>query len=731
MAIQAVIAGNPNAGKTTLFNHIAGTNYRVGNYSGVTVEKKDAEIIHNDKRIVLTDLPGTYSLTAYSLEELVARDFIIDTVPDVIVNVVDASNLERNLYLAVQLLELGLPMILALNMADVAKSRGIDIDVAALSRKMKVPVVETVAREGKGATDLLDIVAEQEYLEPKRGMLRISYGPDIDPALNAMEKLILEHNFLTDIYHARWTALKYMENDEQVMEKGETLSLDVHDKLLVFVKRVEVHLEKTLNTYPEGVIADYRYGYVSSILKNVIKKKSSQMDRMFLSDRIDLVVTHRLFGPIFMLLILYGIYQVTFVGSELPVQWVEKGFSALAGAMNHILPEGLFKSLVIDGIIGGVGGIVGFAPLIFLMFIIIAVLEDSGYMARMAYMLDRVFRIFGLQGSAVVPYVVSGGIAGGCAVPGVMAARTIKGAKERLLTILTAPFMSCGAKIPVYAMIIAAFYEGDKGLVMLCITLLSWLSALVMAKLLGSTVIKGESSSFVMELPPYRFPTVFGVLTHAWERTWMYVKKAGTVILAISIILWVLMTFPGLSADKKAGFDAERTAVLSEYSKAIVEVVASGAITEEPDALKLKQQLADIQIEESMAALSGSVAGVVGTTLEPVSQLAGFDWRMNIALLGGFVAKEVIISTLGTAYSMGEVDPEAHHSLSDRLRSNPDWELGNALALIAFIMLYSPCFIAVTAIVKETGSWGWGSFTIVFYTVLAFGVSTAVFQLFS
>jgi ferrous iron transport protein B len=342
------------------------------------------------------------------------------------------------------------------------------------------------------------------------------------------------------------------------------------------------------------------------------------------------------------------------------------------------------------------------------MFFVIAILEDSGYMARIAYMLDRVFRAFGLQGSSVVPYIVSGGIAGGCAVPGVMATRTIKGSKERLLTILTAPFMPCGAKLPVYAMLISAFYPGNKGGIMMLITLGSWLMALVIAKVLGFTVVKGDQSVFVMELPPYRLPTLKGLVTHAWERTWMYVKKAGTFILAISILLWALMTFPGLPEDRA-----------SEYDSRITQAQEAG-----------NEELA-VELENNMAMeeLRGSFAGRLGTSMEPITQYSGFDWRTNIAIIGGIAAKEVVVSTLGTSYSLGEVDTEDTSSLSEKLANDDNWSRANALALIVFTMLYAPCFITIIAIAKETGSSKWALFTLFAYTIGAFILSSITYSI--
>ncbi|MCK5074123.1 MAG: ferrous iron transport protein B [Bacteriovoracaceae bacterium] len=711
MKINVAIAGNPNSGKTTLFNSLAGTNYHVANYPGVTVEKKTASITYNDSNINFVDLPGTYSLTAYSLEEKVARDYIIHERPDIIVQVLDASNIERNLYLTVQLLELGVPVIIALNMMDVATKRDISIDEKILSEKIGLPVIRTIARKDEGSDELLQSIVNCNNKKASFGIDDFSYGEDIDCVIGDMVTIVKKSNFLKDNPSSKWVALKYIENDEQVINEGKKNSTDIHNQLIGKTQKLEKHIRETLNTYPEAVVADHRYGIVSSLLKNVVSRKTANIDRIFISDRIDQILTQRLVGPLVLLGILYFSYQFTFWASEHPAAWMESFFGFLASVVDNNLSDGLLKSLIVSGIIDGIGGVLGFAPLIMFMFFVIAILEDSGYMARIAYILDRLFRFFGLQGSSVLPYVVSGGIAGGCAVPGVMAARTIKGQKERLLTILTAPFMACGAKLPVFALLISAFFPGDKSLLLVLVTLMSWLSALIVAKIMGSTIVKGNTSSFIMELPPYRFPTLKGLLLHSWERTWMYIKKAGTVILAISIVLWMLMTFPQLPDSKTEIYESQRSTATANYSD---------------NATMLKKELAAINNMESQEALRNSIAGRVGIFIEPVSKYAGFDWRTNIALIGGIAAKEVVISTLGTAYSMGETDPEEIGPLSEKLSNDPSWDIGVALALIFFTILYAPCFVTVVVISRETGSWKWGAFTVFGYTTLAYLVSVVI-----
>jgi ferrous iron transport protein B len=431
-----------------------------------------------------------------------------------------------------------------------------------------------------------------------------------------------------------------------------------------------------------------------------------------------------------MLAVIAGLYHFTFTYSEVPVGLLESLFSWLGSTLSVLLPEGLLKSLIVSGIIDGVGGVLGFVPLIMFMFFGIAILEDSGYLARVAFMLDRVFRIFGLHGSSVMAFIVSGGIAGGCAVPGVMATRTLKSPRERLATLLTVPFMNCGAKLPVFALLIATFFAEYEAAIMFLITLGAWAGALLVAKLLRITVIKGAATPFVMELPPYRMPTFKGLAIHTWERTWQYIKKAGTVILGLSIVLWAMMTFPGLPVSKIQEFEKLRQAETNRVPAAIAAELAAaqeGAELSGP-ARNLKERLQRIDAAEAEAGLRYSIAGRIGGALETVSKWAGFDWRTNIALVGGFAAKEVVVSTLGTAYSLGEVDLEETGSLSETLARDPGWSPLVAVGLIVFTMFYSPCFVSVICISRESGSWKWGAFAMAFNTVLAFVLAVLIFQ---
>jgi len=723
------LAGNPNCGKSTLFNAITGARQHVSNYPGITVEKKEGFHRHNGCDVRLVDLPGTYSLTAYSLEELVARDYLVNARPQVAINIVDASNLDRNLYLTVQLLELGAPVVLALNMMDVAAGRGMRIDADELSRRLGVAVVPMVARTGEGKERLLQASVERASREASWQPLYISYGPDIDPVLKTMEEAIREKSFLADFYPPRWTALKYLENDEAVMKQGREADPILADRLRALADEVTSHLQKTLDTYPEAIIADHRYGFIAALLRGGVVEQDRKSDRLEFSDRLDRVLTNRFFGPLIMLLVLYGVYQFTFRYSELPVAWMEKAFALLGRGVESVVPQGLLRSLLVSGVIDGVGGVLGFVPLILLLFLAIAFLEDTGYLARVAYMLDRVFRVFGLHGNSVMAYIISGGIMGGCAVPGVMAARTLRSPRERIATLITAPFMNCGAKIPVFAMLIAAFFAAHKARVMFLLTLFSWIVALLMARLLRSTLLRGPSTPFLLELPPYRLPTFKGLLIHTWERTWQYIRKAGTVILAFSILLWALMTFPTLPGERRAFHEQARKEALASVPPAARTRFLQGDATGGGDAEleKARERLARIDRAESREALKHSLAGRLGTGLEGITRWCGFEWQVNIALVGGFAAKELILSTLGTAYSLGEGSEEADGALSRRLARDPRWDRLKAVSLIVFIMLYAPCFVTVSCIIRES-SWGWGLFSIAFNTGVAFVVAALVYQ---
>lgn len=712
MNATIALMGNPNSGKTTLFNNLTGARQHVGNYPGITVEKREGRLMIKDQEVTVVDLPGTYSLTAYTQDELVARNFLVDQHPNAVVTVLDATNLERSLYLVLQILELGSPAIVGLNMMDEVRRKGMSIDTQRLSALLGIPVLELVARTGEGREALLDHAHRIIQTKPEFTPLRISYGHDLDETLERMQVLIESTNFLGGRYPARWLGLKYLENDPEILTLGQA-SPQTHVRLQEMTRDLAEHCRQTLDAEPEALIADYRYGFITALLKDGVVSRPSTEARFNVTDKLDSVLTNRLAGPVLMFAIIYAMFEMTFTLGEAPMGWLEAIFGWLGDTVSASLPPGMLSSLLVSGIIDGVGGVLGFVPLIMIMFFFLSILEDSGYMARMAYMLDRVFRMFGLHGCSVMPFIISGGIPGGCAVPGVMAARTLRSPKEKIATVLTAPFLSCGAKVPVFLLLAAAFFPNSGASALFWITLAGWGMALITAKVLRSTLIRGAATPFVMELPPYRLPTLRGVCMHTWERVWQYIKKAGTVILAISVLLWAAMTFPGLPEDQSAQFETQRAAIEAKSWE---------------NATAMEEALAEIDNLEAQAALQHSLAGKVGTALEPVSKPAGFDWRTNIALLGGFAAKEVIVSSLGTAYSLGEVDPEDSSSLSERLLKDPAWNVWVAVSLIAFVLLYAPCFVTVAVIGRELG-WKWAAFSVTFNTVLAYGVSVSIYQI--
>ena len=714
--LRFALAGNPNAGKTTVFNGLTGAHQHVGNYPGITVEKKVGQARRQrhgqDQHIEIIDLPGTYSLTAYTLEEVVTRSVLANERPDAVIDVLNASALERNLYLTVQLLEMGLPVVLALNMMDEAHALGMRVDVAELSRRLCSPVVETVARRKEGMDALLDAAVDDARRRETEGEplpLRISYGPDLDPVLNALEEKVRKAGLLADLFAPRWVALKFLEADSDIRSQCRRADLPLTEEMEAQVQDVSDHLKSTLGTYPEAVVADYRYGFIASVLRDgVITRASDTAGRIALSDRLDSVLTQQLLGPLLLLAVLLTVYEITFVLGAYPMQLVEKCFELLKLGVGSVVPEGLFRSLLISGIIDGVGGVMSFVPLIMLIFLQIAFLEDSGYMARMAYMLDRIFRLFGLHGCSVMPFIVGGGIAGGCAVPGVLAARTLRSPREKLATLLTVPFMACGAKLPVFILFVGVFFPGHEALIMFLLTLAGWVTALMVARLLRSTIIRGAATPFVMELPPYRLPTWRGLAIHTWERTWEYLKKAGTVILAISVLLWAAMTFPRLDAAQLQAVD--------------------NRVHQHYDASNTRQEILEVvRSARAQAQLEYSYAGRLGLLMEPLTRYAGFDWRTDMALIGGFAAKEVIVATLGTAYSLGDTSDD-NAKLSARIAEDPQWNKASALSLMLFVLLYAPCMVTVVAIRQETGSTGWALFSLVFNTLVAFGVAVAAYQ---
>lgn len=706
---RIALAGNPNCGKTTLFNAYTGSRQHVGNYPGVTVDRKEGTISVDNTPVTLVDLPGTYSLTAYSQEELVARDELSLGRVDAVIDCADASALERNMLLTVQMMEMGMPVVLACNMMDEARKAGIHIDMQKLSEQLGTPVLPIVARNDEGIREVaraaLDL-AKKGRKEP----LHINYGPELTEAVEALEKRLSEEKILIDRYHPHWTALKLLEGDTKVQESVREARPDLAPEILSYCEGIEEKVKAATQATCESVITDARYGYIRGLLAQGVVKQDPGKDRLALSDRLDKILTNRFLGPLIMIGVLYLMFVITFNLGAYPQEWLEDFFAWMGSELGDHMDDGLLKSLICDGIIAGVGGVVSFVPLIAIMFALIAFIEDSGYMARIAYMMDRIFRFFGLHGASVMPYIIAGGIAGGCAIPGVMATRTLRSPKEKLATLLTLPFMCCGAKVPCFLLLIAAFFPKSPALAFFLVLCCGWVGALLMASLLRHTIIRGAGTPFVMELPPYRLPTIFSILMHMWERTWMYLKKAGTIILAISIVIWAAMTFPSLPDSQKAPFE-EKVAALEGQQK---------GLQEDSEQYKaLQDQIDEANNDLAAAQLRYSYGGRIGVAIEPVTKYLGFTWRTNIALVAGVAAKEAVVSTLGTAYSMGEQDPEDAAPLGERLKQDPDFTPAVALSLMIFILFYSPCFVSLVVIKSEAGGWRWLFFSMIVDTIFA------------
>ncbi len=771
---RIAVAGNPNSGKTCIFNNLTGSNQRVGNYAGVTVEFTEGTSKFGGEKVQVIDLPGTYSLTAYSQEEVVARDFIIEEKPDVVVNVLDGSNLERNLYLTTQLLELNVPMVLVLNMYDIVEKKGLSIDTDLLGELLGVKVVKAIASKRVGMDDIKAACLET-ILEDKKPR-EMSYPHELEEIIPALRKSVCCHKEISQHYNPLWFTIKLLEDDKIIMEKFNKYS-DI-ENIKTELEKAKDHLMRHSGEDANTAVVEARYAFVNGAYKEV--HRSSKVEQKMLTNIIDSIVCHKFLGWGVLIGAIYAMFHIVFeISGE--INWIPTGggewtspvglfemFFDLLSSYGELIEIPWLQSLVVDGIIGGVGGVMGFIPLIFFMFLFLSFLEDSGYIARVAFILDRVLRTFGLQGKSILALIVSGGIPGGCAVPGIMATRTLREEKDRLVTILVTPFMNCGAKMPVYGVLIAAFFPNKKGLLISMLIFLSWFFALLSAAFLRKFIVKGEQTPFVMELPLYHMPTFRGVLMDTWHRTWMYIRKAATIILAINVILWAMMYYPRMDTSK---FDAQREKLSSNFvieaaktefaelfkSDNYEENLETIAGHEDEDLKKVaedaeptlkiaaalnketvqkgvkiiedyKEELAEINNLEAEAVQAYTFAGRLGRGLEPVSQLAGFDWRDNIALIGGFAAKEVIVSTLGTAYSMGEVETDDTSSLSERLQADETWSPIRAFAMMIFVMVYAPCFVTIAAIKKETESWKWAGFSMVYSTTVGFVLAVIIYQ---
>lgn len=655
------LVGNPNSGKTTLFNALTGTNQHVGNWPGVTVEKKEGTLNFKGKKYNIVDLPGTYSLGAYSEDEVVARDFIMKDDPDIVINVVDATNIERNLYLTTQLLEMGTKVIIALNMMDEAKEKNISIDIKKLSKELGVPVIATVASKKNGIDDLVKEAIDFMGRE-KTSQNKIDYGKDIDLEINRLKEVIENANLNTG-YPSEWIAIKLLEGDEYISK--------IIDKNILNIAQKSSDTIAVAAMEPELIIVDKRYEFIGNIVNKAVKKPKEEV--ITKSDKIDKVLTHKWFGlPIFALIML-AVYQLTFaIGEDILQEGLNAGMEALTEAIEGFLisvnaPE-LLTAFITDGILGGVGAVVEFVPLIMVLYLLLGILEDSGYMARAAYVMDRIMRSVGLHGKTFISMLV--GV--GCNVPGIMATRTLDSKKDRMIAILINPFISCGARLPIYLVFISAFFPKHKALILFSIYAFGFLVAIIMGKIFSKTLFEGESSYFVMELPPYRIPTLKGTLLNMWDKVSSFLKRAGTVIFAVVTVLWVLSVLP---------YGVE------PYSEA-------------------------------------SILGKIGTFIAPIFKPAGFGtWQASVGLFAGIVAKEAVVATLGMVYAGVEKGTKLISAVQGAFTPL------SAISFMAMTLLYTPCAAVIGTIKRETNSTKWAAFTAFYTFAIGWIVSVLIFQI--
>ena len=657
------LAGNPNVGKTTLFNQLTGMRQHVGNWPGKTVERAEGHFSHNSYDYDVVDLPGNYALSAHSMEEIVSRDFIVDDDSDVIINVVDAANLERNLYLTVQMMELGANLVMALNMNDFAKKKDHIIDIDLMSELLGFPVVEVNAKTKEGFDDLLAAV-ENASKNPIDSSAKLSYGDELREHLGELQELIETDNNLLDVPSV-WTAIKLLERDSIVTEKVKNSSQS--SAILSKTDKVAGHLHDIYNEGAEEVVANARYAFIDGLMAEAVKKPAVEKETT--TDKIDKIVTNRILAiPIF-LVIMYAMFQFTYTLGAPFQDLIDEAFGMLGEWVGGFIANEYLASLICDGIIGGVGGVLTFLPIIILMFLFLSILEDCGYLARAAFTLDKIMhKLVGLHGKAFIPMILGFG----CGVPAIMATRTMENESDRMLAMMLVPFMSCTARLPIYAIFIAAFFTANEGLALLSIYVLGIVVALIVAAILKRTMFKGMSAPFVMELPTYKVPSVKGVLLHTWEKVKGFLRKAGTIILACSIVLWALSIFP----------------LGVEYGSA------------------------------------ESVLGMIGNVIAPIFAPLGFGtWQAAVAIIAGLAAKEVVVATFGTLAGMEEDDEDGITSLV-----HDTFTPLSAFSFMAFTLLYTPCFAAIGAIKQETNSYKWALTMCAITLVTAYIVSFLIYN---
>ena len=707
--INVALIGNPNCGKTSLFNFASGAHEHVGNYSGVTVDAKEGVFTQNGYTFRIVDLPGTYSLSAYTPEELYVRRHLVQEQPDVVINVVDASNLERNLYLTTQLIDMDVRMVIALNMYDDLEKSGNKFDHESLAGMIGVPIIPTISKTGFGIEALFNrVISVYEETDPILRHVHVNYGDTLEKYINALRKMLKRNGTVDKTYSKRYLAIKLLENDKEV--KQYVQSLPETKPILETCNQYSQQLEEMLKEDTETALTNARYGFISGALRetfvaNKIKEVSS-------TQIIDLFVTHKVLGfPIF-IFFMWFMFEATFKLGEYPMQWIEWGVEQIGNFVRNFMPEGPLKDLLVDGIIGGVGGVIVFLPNILILYLFISFMEDSGYMARAAFIMDKIMHKMGLHGKSFIPLVMGFG----CNVPAIMATRTIESRNSRMITMLINPLMSCSARLPVYVLLTGAFFAENASTVLLLMYSSGILLAVIVAKLFKRFLFSKEDVPFVMELPPYRMPTSKSILIHMWEKAKQYLHKMGGIILIASILIWFLGYFPRETEQGKV------------YESQIEHVNSSNTLSEK----EKTETVTELNRLKNMEHQQNSYIGRIGQAIQPALAPLGFDWKISVSLLSGMAAKEVVVSTLSVLYTG---DSEDSQSLPERLQADKDKE-GNpvftplvALSMMLFVLIYFPCVATVIAIVNESKSWKWGAFVIVYTCTLAWVVSFTVYQL--
>lgn len=705
--ITVALVGNPNAGKTSLFNIASGAHEHVGNYGGVTVDSKEGKFKHAGYTFHIVDLPGTYSLSAYTPEELFVRRHIVEEQPDVVINIVAASNLERNLYLTTELIDMEVPAVIALNMYDELQVTGSEFDYQSLSEMIGIPIVPTVAKSGVGISDLFDtVIRVYEKKEPIVRRVHISYGNTVENAISKLNILLQKQTEHRLIFPRRYISIKLLEKDKDVEAYVKTLP---ESEEIYTLRDNEVkYIEETLKEDTESVLTNARYGFVAGGLKQTLKEKLFESD---VTRIIDAVVTNKYLGfPIFFFF-MWVMFECTFRLGGYPMDWIESGVTALGNLIRSNMADGMLKDLLVDGIIGGVGGVIVFLPNILILYAFISFMEDSGYMARAAFIMDKVMHKMGLHGKSFIPLVMGFG----CNVPAILSTRTIESRNSRMITMLINPFMSCSARLPVYLLFVGVFFKSYASFVLFGLYFIGIILAVISARLFKRFLFPKEDMPFVMELPPYRMPTARSVAIHMWDKSQQYLRKMGGVILIASIIIWFLGYFP-LNEEREAKYD-DMIAQVDQYTN----------LNEQ----EKEAQLTDIEEQRNIEHQEGSYIGRIGKTIEPVMRPLGFDWKISVSLLSGMAAKEVVVSTLGVLYTG---DSENQESLEARLTTDkqadgsPTFTPLVVVSLLLFVLIYFPCVATIAAIKEESGSWKWGIFSIIYTTLLAWFISFVVFQ---